>query len=514
VSENTLDFIVAPRVERSYIIVCLILLPLAVFFSLVRPWGQTADLWETAAAVRAVAQNFAHPQNPLLDLPGSTSPRFTPYTLFWGAVMSGSGLSVLAVMALAGISNFLLFVTGLFRFVSRITRAGILPTYMLLIMLIVWGTGYGEANGYQLRLFFETLPYVGIFAYGVTFHAVGYLRKFLDFQRPRDVAFYTLLMAIVFVTHPITAAFGFVAAVAMLMAERDWRKLVLMQGVPLLALIAALMWPYFDYWKVLTRGSGEAWFVAPLFQNQVEALGSALVGIPIVVYYALKQRHPFVVYGLVLCLVVYFMSYVFQILIGSRFLLFAVFFMHLAIAVYLYEHGMHRRRHLEGWLSSHGYLLIIVFVVFVPGMWNRAHELAKHVRRMYDPPAHFHAYVSPVRPSFFLKDQLAERNVVLADDSTAWVVPAITGAKIVSQQKGDPLITAEINVRRQSVQAFLYRPISTRERVAIIRRYRVTHILLDENRANEWNETLLRDLELVAAPQARRGNLSLYRVTI
>src|SRR5512143_879317 len=114
-SENTLEFLVAPRVERNYVILCLILLPLAVFFAFVRPWGQTADLWETAAAVRAVSQDLAHPYNPMLDLPGSTSPRFTPYTLFWGAVMRGTGWSIFMVMALAAITNFLLFVTGLFR---------------------------------------------------------------------------------------------------------------------------------------------------------------------------------------------------------------------------------------------------------------------------------------------------------------------------------------------------------------------------------------------------------------
>lgn len=494
-------------------IVCLVLVPLVIFFAFARPWGQAADLWETAAAVRAVAQDFSHPDNPLLDLPGTTSPRFTPFTLFWGAVMK-LGFDIFTMMAIAGIANFVLFVTGLFRFVSRISRSAILPAYMLPVMLIVWGTGYGQANAYQLRMFLETLPYVGMFTYGVCFHALAYLQKFFDFGNVRDAVLYGLLMCVAFVTHPITGAFGFVAALAMLIAARDWPRLVLMQAVPLAAIGAAIAWPYFDYWKVLTRGTGEAWFIAPMYRHQVEALGSALIGFPIAAYFAMKKRHLLIVYGLAMCLLIYVVSYFLQVLIGSRFLLYTTIFLHLAIATYLYEHSLHQRRSLNSWLSGHGYLMIIAFIVFVPGLWYRTHEVAMHLRRAYDPPLKFHAYRSPIQPFFFLSNHLDNTDIVMADDTTGWVIPAITGAKIVAQQKGDPLITAEINVRRQSARSFLYRPISTRERVAIVRRYRVTHILLDDGNVHRPDESLRRDLALIAAPIVKNGKIALYRISI
>ena len=494
-------------------ILCLVLLPLAVLFVLVRPWGLTADFWETAAAVRAVSLNFLNPDNPLLALPGETSPRFTPFTLFWGGVMK-SGLGIFAVMAFAGIGNYLLFVTGLYRFVRGEFRSLTLPVYVLIVMLVVWGTGYGQANAYQLRIFLEQLPYVGLFTYGVSFHALAFLRRYLIGKRWQDLSGYAVLMIVAFITHPITAAFGFTAALAMLFVERNWQQFVLMQAVPLIAVAAALAWPYFDYWTVLTRGSSEAWFDAPLFRNQVEALGPALLGLPIAGYFAYKRRHLTVVYGLVFCLAVYAVSFAASILIGSRFLLYATIFLHLAIALYLYEHALHRRRTLEAWLHGHGYLILIIFMLFGPSLYYRMHEMAKHVRRMYAPPLQFHVYESPVRGYFFLGDQVNDEHVVIAEDTTGWVVPAITGAKLVSQQKGDPLITAEIMLRRQLTNAFFTQPISSRERVAIIRAYDVTHVLIDEEKAGRWDKSFLSDLSSLSSPQARDGSIALYRIEL
>jgi len=495
---------------RSYAVLCLILLPVAVFFVVVRPWGQTADFWETAAAVRAMAQNFVHPSNPLLALPGDTSPRFTPFTLFWGLVMK-LGLNIFATMALAGIANYLLFVTGLFQFLWGEFRSRTLPVYVLIVMLVVWGTGYGQANAYQLRVFFEDLPYVGFFTYGVCFHALAYLRRHLSDQRWEDLAWYTVLMCIAFVTHPITAAFGFTAAAAMLMADGNWSRLVLMQAVPLLALAAAFMWPYFDYWTVLTKGSSEAWFDAPLFHNQVVALGPALIGFPMAGYFAIRRRHLMVVYGLALCTVIYLASDAMQVLIGSRFLLFGTIFLHLAIALYLYEQAMLRRR-TAAWMQRDGYVLILVLVLLAPSVWYRAHEVGKHVRRMYDPPFRVHAYRSPMQDYFFLADFLNSADVVMVDDTVGFAVPAITGAKIVAQQKGDPLISADLATRQQATEVFFNQPVDTRWRMALLRHYQVTHVLVDERQAARCDQSFRRDLEEMALPEAHHGSLALYQI--
>ncbi|MBU1936469.1 hypothetical protein KKG05_03655, partial [bacterium] len=140
------------RNYRTYLILCLILLPVALFFSFCKPWTVTGDIWETAAAIRAVSDNVLSPSNPLLELPGNTSPRFTPFTVFWGIMMKLTGLGLFTIIGIAGVVNYVLFVTGLDCFTRKQFRDNTLPTYVLLTMLIVWGKGFSEVNAYQFTL--------------------------------------------------------------------------------------------------------------------------------------------------------------------------------------------------------------------------------------------------------------------------------------------------------------------------------------------------------------------------
>ncbi len=498
--------------NRTYLIVCLALLPLAVLFSFGKLWTLGADLWETAATIRAVSEDIAHPANPMLALPGYTSPRFTPYTVLWGALMRLTDLDIFAIIGLAGIANYLLLVTGLARFARRQFQDQALPAYVLLTMLIVWGTGYGEANAYQLAMFLQTLPLVAIFAYGVCFHALASLRAYIDEPRWPSLVIYVLCSLIAFVTHPITGAFGFVAATAMLLGETSFKRAILFQVIPLLALIAAVFWPYFDYIAVLTKGTTEAWYKDPIFSSQFEALGMAVAGVPIALWYALKRRHLFLVYGLAFCLLIYMVSKEANIQIGSRFILYAAIFMHMAIAVYVREQKLLSWHNLRTSLQGRGLAFVFVFVLLVPALWFRAREMKWTIEPLLGPPFHRHAYESPAQPFLFLSHYLGSSDVVMADDTTGWVIPAITGAKLVAQLKGNPLISQEVKQRREEVRLFFRRILPLEERWRLLQKYRVTHILLDRKQMHGWDKSFLRDLPSLSKKVTEQGMIELYKV--
>jgi hypothetical protein len=149
-------------------------------------------------------------------------------------------------------------------------------------MLLVWGKGYAQATAYQLEFLLVSLSYMGIFAFAVCLHALAGLRAYLDGEGRGALAAYGAIMVVVFICHPITAVFGFATAAAMLAEARAWKRGALLQAVPLLALGGALAWPWFDYWAVLTKGSSEAWFQMPLFENRAIALGPLMLAVPLV----------------------------------------------------------------------------------------------------------------------------------------------------------------------------------------------------------------------------------------
>jgi hypothetical protein len=491
---------------RSYLWLTLVLLPLVLIAVIGRPWGASADIWETSAAIRSLTADLAHPSNPLLDLPGTTSCRFTPFTLLWGALMKATGLGLFSVIALAGLTNYFLFVTGLWRFVRLQFRSRDLPACVLLCMLFVWGREYGQANEYQLGMFLLTLPYVAVFAYGCTFHALAALRSFLDTRRFRHLALYAVLAAVAFLTHPITGAFLFLAALVLVRTQSGWRLTAALQIVPLAVVIVSRLWPYFDYWAVLRQGSTESWFESPMSKAQIMALGPALVGAPIAFYYALKRRHPFVVWGAALCAAVYVISLAGHVLIGGRFIFFTGFFLQLAIALYAAEHNLFNWTSLRESLRTHGFPLMIVFMLIVPAAYFRATEL------VWQKPLRLPGSAVPSQPFLFLRDHLHSGDIVMGEGAAVWLVPALTGAKVVTSLKGNPLIIEETKRRAADTERFLHSALSTSERRALLQSYRVTHILLNDAQDAEADSTFRRDLAALARLEISRGHLKLYEV--
>ncbi|MBL0062080.1 MAG: hypothetical protein IPP40_11540 [bacterium] len=182
--------------ERPWVI-WLALLPVAIAYTLPFLWGGD-DVFEMAAAIRAASENLLDPRNPMLALPGETSPRFTPYVIFWGAVMKATGTSVFTMIKVTALANFLLFATGLTRFITAQFGDKRLATILIPVMLWIWGTGYGQANAYHLWFFFFSLPYVAIFAYGMGFHALAELALYLTNGQRTHVVLFAALSTLVF----------------------------------------------------------------------------------------------------------------------------------------------------------------------------------------------------------------------------------------------------------------------------------------------------------------------------
>jgi hypothetical protein len=500
------------RTAPGYWLFCLVLLPLVIFAAFNHSWNLDADIWETAAAIRAATQSLVHPANPLLSLPGDTSPRFTPFVLLWAMVARLTGWSLFTVVGLAGIFNYLLFVTGLAHWLTAQTREPRFALVALAVMLTVWGTGYIYANAYQLGFFLSSLAYAGTFTYGVCFHALGLLRRYMNAPRAGSLIAYALLSALGFITHPITAAFQFVAAVAMLLPEKKLAQVLWLQAVPLLSLAAALVWPYFDYWTVLVHGSLDHWFPASLFKGQILRMGTALAGLPICIYFAIKRRHQWVVWGAGISTGIYVVSAIVRFLMGSRFLLYGAIFLHVAIAFYLIEGwpDWWRQASLRDWRRSVKFA--IVLLLLLPALPGRGIELREcyldFVHKFYGAER----TPTPDERLSFLAGQINDTHILLSEADTGWPVPALSGARLVAQAKGDPLIQAEIDRRREGVSEFFGQEQTIEQRRAFIKRYAVSHILLDLAQRDRWDSFLIGQLTQLAVEQTVHGSIVLYKV--
>jgi hypothetical protein len=91
----------------------------------------------------------------------------------------------------------------------------------------------------------------------------------------------------------------------------------------------------------------------------------------------------------------------------------------------------------------------------------------------------------------FLEDKVGRYDVVLTDLETSWYVPSFSG-KVVAFPMPIPFVPDHA-ARIEAVARFFERGASRDERVAILRKYNVTHVLFPKGDFENW-QVLLRDL--------------------
>ncbi|MBK6765407.1 MAG: hypothetical protein IPG71_03525 [bacterium] len=496
--------------ERPWL-VWLALFPVAVIYTRPFLWGGD-DAWEMAAAIRAAAESLLDPRNPMLALPGDTSPRFTPYVIGWGAFMNVTGLSVYVVLQVTALLNYVLFATGLTRFVTVHFDDKRLATVLIPVLFFVWGTSYGQANAYNFWFFFFSLPYVSTFAFGIGFHALAELATFLKQPGLVRIVAYLLLAILAFLCHPITGLFVFAVAFVMALFGGSLRRAVYLQAAPVIALLCALAWPYFDYGKVFLSGTQDAWYMPEMFSHQLPALGTAFAGFGIAVYFLFQRRHRFAVTLLGTFTLVYLVSWATDIYIGERFLLFAAFALHLLIALI----GIQL---LEDWLgggsfkdSSFRFRIFTVLLIGLGALPFRDQDIRMTGSLLISNTV-MRRHGETMREHYqFLEEHLRAGDVVLAEGMDGWTLPAISGARIVFQRHGNPLLTTELETRLAHTNAFLLGAANEQERSAILDRYGVTHVLLNLREPSAFSPNLPAYLDQIGTRVAEQNELVLYRV--
>jgi len=489
------------------------LAPVVFAYTQTEPWNSAEDCWETAAAIRAVSENPLHPDHPMLAVPGHLSPRFTPYTVIWGSVMRAFGWDILTVMKLSAWLNFALFVTGLFRFAQSLNARKLFAPLLLLVMFICWGNGYTQSNAYHFWFFFYTLPHIAAPSFGLGFHALAELINFLATRARHSLALFVLLFSLVFLIHPITGLFVFVTAFALSVTEGNARRAVPALLAPIAAFAALLWWPYFDYPKVLFTGTKDTWYVTEMYSGQLRALGIALAGIPIAGYFLLKRKHAFEVIGLTLFSAGYLLSYALDIAIGERSLLFAVFFLHLCIALFVYEAICDRLDRSSSDHVSKKVRLGLCAVILISALAYRQHDVRMTGSLLISSTiSRRHPQTLPERFGF-LSQNISSRDLLMTDPYGGWILHALTGAKAVSHMHGNPLMTEDLTQREADAWRFMTGDLTLTERKVMLRQYGVTHILLDLTKPARYSPQLLRDMnEIANSVVVERDSVQLYRV--
>lgn len=243
------------------------------------------DFWEHSAVVRELARHLVHPLHPLLAL-DTPHEFYSPYALALGATSRVTGLSAVTVLGIAGILNLLALLAALPRFVRLFTSETLAPFLVLLFTLFLWGVHPLVYSGFfHFDVIGLVLPYPSTFATALTLWAVVAWVRHLDDPRLRRVVFVALAAGVVLLTHPVAAFFLVVLLVAFSVQRlgAGTARPFALTAVGGVMLAAALLWPYYPFFRLLGEESVFDASNQPLYLEMLVQVLPALVGVPLLV---------------------------------------------------------------------------------------------------------------------------------------------------------------------------------------------------------------------------------------
>jgi hypothetical protein len=270
------------------------------------------------------------------------------------------------------------------------------------------------------------------------------------------------------------------------------------------ALLLIVLWPYYSFFQNLSKiASGGMAQTADyqstrhyLYSMPLLRLGPTLAGIPFLIFFLVGKRHLLLVGGFIICSLIYLIGYVYRISLTERFVFFIAFILQMAVSRILRE-GFYFPlfsskidiRRITSW--------VLLFLLALGTVIQLSFSYTQFISPAFERKANsiLPTYVSPNMMQLGLKKYLAEGDVVLSDIYTSWSLPVYTGAKIIALYHTSPHISDNTE-RKKAVETFYDSSTSREARKEILKRYGVTHILLNFQTAGKALEPVLKEMRL------------------
>jgi hypothetical protein len=320
-----------------------------------------------------------------------------------------------------------------------------------------------------------------------------------DSERPGLWALSAGIWAYVYITHPLTAMAAVTGALLFALTEPGVtpRRRLWAGGSVFAGLAASLVWPYYPALGMVLSGTADRVQkgLAPGQEHELHSFfepekmfdiaGFCLLVLPVIPYFVWRKKQLVVPLGALAMLAVFTLTAFVDIPLGHRFILLATFFLQIGL-VWIFlgllppieprasEAPPLRYVRIAGAVAAAAVLLLMI----VSNVGEAAERFeGKFDRRYTESPT--------VRYARRVAELAGPKAVVLAMPVPSWPLPTF-GPKIVSLHHQNPLIPDAVQ-RNRDAKRFLSDAPSDEERLRILDRYRVTHVVVLPSE----NETVL-----------------------
>lgn len=527
-------------IEKKYLFVSLALLLIVSWVSFSGKQGpliELYDYWEHAASINEMSKNLFEPTNPFLQLEGSTTLRYTPYIFLLALIKKTTGCDLFLILSLSSILNFILLIMGVHLFCREYFNDREQSLYTLVTLLFLWGEPFNFSSEYNLRFLSYTSFYPSEVTFSLSFIGFYYFLKFVRYSTLSDYWKYLLLATFIFSAHPLTGSFFLLGIFLLTLTEgeRKFRNSVFYLLSVLIVFLILIIWPYYPFLKSFYNTVSTPWAEETrgyLYATRnIYKMGAAVLGAPVILLLLLKRKYQFVSYGFILCAFIYVFTYQPKIYLGERYIFYIIVYLHLALAWYLKTLELLSFRALRETLANFNEKNLHVLIFAIILMLSVCYQLSKLGFEQMGYTIHFRPrpivqkYENPIENYEVLKGKIKDGDIVISDPLTSWIIPALTGAKVVGLYHDNPLVP-DNPLRVEDSITFYNDTTPLEKRVLISKKYNVTHALLNfnrmedtiANRINDYNinfrinETFINDLKKVGKIILRNDNFILFKL--
>lgn len=527
-------------VDRNYLITSLILI--AILFSVLLvgkqgPLIELYDYWEHTASIKEMSKNLFDPKNPFLQLEGQTTLRFTPYIFIAALIKKTAGFDLYSLLVLLSLVNFILLTIGIYLFCGEYFHDREQPFYTLITLLFLWGAPFNFSSEYNLRFLSYTAFYPSEATFALSFIGFFYFLRFVRYDSSPDYWKYLLLAVFIFAAHPLTGSFFLLGIFLLTLSEgkKKFKNAAFYLFSVLVVILITFLWPYYPFLKAFQNTVSTPWAEETrgyLYATRnIYKMGPAALGLPVIVFMIAKRRYHFISYGCVLCTAIYVLTYKPKIYLGERYIFYIIVFLHLALAYYLRTLRVLSFTAMKATVMnlSEKNIHVLIFAAIV--MLSIFYQIAKlGFEQMgytidFKPRPIVQRYENPVEKYKTLAEKIQHGDIVLSDPLTSWLIPTLTDAKIVALYHDNPLVPDNAQRVEQNL-AFYDKTTDIEERKLILKKYNVTHVLLNfdrmrdtvTNRINDYytnyviSEPLIADLQRLGRITFSNDHFSLYEI--
>lgn len=490
-------------------------------------YSMWADYWEHTATLTEWMRNLMQPGNPHLA-DGSSSARYTPQFFILAVIGQQLGLNAIDLMAISAVVNYLLTVLGIYLFSQIYFRNPWAPVIAFLVLFCAWGVPWIWSNLYELRSFFMVASYPSTFVFGLSLISFWLTLKLLRSQIGILAGMFGLILlaAMAFICHALTGVFAIVGCGLLALTDRDaplGQRIFVILAVAVGALIADL-WPWFSVWDVilaksdvvddrtwqsfkgldgmLARARSGQW--QHMFFDPAQftvSLGPALLGAPIALWLLLKRHYLFIPLGAAVMAFPLVANVFYQIALAHRFLLYAVFFFHLAIiwaVVALLNEWQSARHESTPTPAPLRLTVLVTCALFLFAGVGHVLLLASDYRGVHlkndlqwvDKRAALPPGQTAVDLYTALTADLPESAVVIGNARLTWPLPTFRGKAVSLPDNHENSLVPDQFERVAAEKVFLAPETPFADRDAIVRKYGATHVIINDRttvpQLKEW----------------------------